>query len=230
MKMFSLLLVALLTLGTVVVAQEEEESVKDFMEVAIYGGGSLPVGGLSDWSETTQYSETELVTEKLGTKFGFDAGFDVGHFLTPTLVVGLNLTYAQFGIESDSAAVASLHHRLICPSAYLKYYFAGESNFMPYIKVHAGVDVAKYATRVYDGNLDSYVYREFSYDPAPSFGFGGGVFYYTFDYGGIYAEANYHMALTKNVIGKYGDIEYTFGETASVIDVHAGIKVFFGGD
>jgi len=230
MKMFSLLLVAVLALGPVVAAQEEEESVKDFLEVAVFGGGSLPVGGLSDWSETTQYSETESATEKLGTKFGFDAGFDIGHFLTPALVVGVNFTYAQFGIESDSAAVASLHHRLICPSAYLKYYFTGESNLMPYVKVHAGVDVAKYTTRVRDGNEDGYVYREFSYDPALSFGFGGGVFYYTFDYGGIYAEANYHMALTKNVTGKYGDYKYTFGETASVLDVNAGIKVFFGGE
>jgi hypothetical protein len=225
MKMFSLLLVALLTLGTVVMAQEEE-SVKDFMEVAIYGGGSLPVGGISDWSQTTPATGTEL----LGTKFGFDAGFDIGHFLTPTLVIGLNLTFAQYGIDSDSAAVASLHHRLVCPSIYLKHYFSGESNFMPYVKVHAGVDVAKYTTRVYDGNEGAYVYRELSYDPAPSFGFGGGVFYYTFDYGGIYAEANYHMALTKNVTADYGRDKYTFGETASVIDVHAGLKVFFGGE
>jgi hypothetical protein len=200
------------------------------MEVAVYGGGSLPVGGLSDWSETTQYPGTAPATEKLGTKFGFDGGFDVGHFLTPALVLGLNVTYAQYGIDSDSAAVASLHHRLICPSAYLKYYFAGESNLMPYVKFHAGVDVAKYTTRVYDGNDDAYVYRELSYNPAPAFGIGAGVFYYTFDYGGIYAEANYHMALTKDVIGKYGDDEYTFGETVSVLDLHAGVKVFFGGD
>jgi len=226
MKMFSLLLVALLTLGSVVMAQEEEETVKDFMEVAIFGGGSLPIGGLTDWSTTNPTTGTE----ELGTKFGFDAGFDVGHFLTPTLVLGLNLTYGQYGIDSDSAAVASLHHRLICPSVYLKYYFAGESNFMPYVKVHAGVDVAKYTTRVYDGNEESYIYRELSYDPAPAFGLGGGVFYYTFDYGGIFAEANYHMALTSDVKGKYGDEEYIFGETASVLEIHAGLKVFFGGE
>jgi opacity protein-like surface antigen len=226
MKMFSLLLVALMALGSVVMAQEEEETVKDFMEVAIYGGGSLPVGGLTDWSTTNPTTGTE----ELGTKFGFDAGFDVGHFLTPTLVLGLNFTYGQYGIDSDSAEVASLNHRLICPSLYLKYYFAGESNFMPYVKLHAGVDVAKYTTRVYDGNEESYVYRELSYDPAPAFGIGGGVFYYTFDYGGVYAEANYHMALTSDVKGKYGDLEYNFGETASVLEVHAGVKVFFGGE
>ena len=226
MKMFSLLLVALLTLGSIAAAQEEEETVKDFMEVAIYGGGSLPIGGLSDWSSTNPATGTE----ELGTKFGFDAGFDVGHFLTPNIVIGLNLTYAQYGIESDTAEVASLHHRLICPAVYLKYYFSGESNFMPYVKVHAGVDVAKYTTRVYDGNDEAWVYRELSYDPAPAFGFGGGVFYYTFDYGGVYAEANYHMALTSDVEGTYGDDVFTFGETASVIEVHAGVKVFFGGE
>jgi len=228
MKRFSLLLVVFLALGTVVAAQEEEEVEKDFMEVAVYGGGALPLGGLSDWG----MSNESTGMEKLGTEFGFNVGIDVGHFLTPDLVLGLTLTYSQFAIDSDSAAVASMQHRLISPAAYLKYYFVGESNFMPYVKAHAGVDVAKYTTRVYDTQIGTgaYKYRELAYQPAFAFGLGGGLFYYTSDYGGLYAEANYHMALSKNATKDYGNIEYTFGETISVVDVHAGIKVFFGGD
>ena len=229
MKRFSLLLAVLMVaVGCFPVAAQEaeEESVKDFMEVGIFGGGSLPMGGLSDWSITTD----GFGTERIGAKFGFNVGFDVGHFLTSNLVVGVTMNYAQFGIDSDVAAAAAMSHKLISPAAYLKYYFQGESNLVPYIKGHAGVDVVKFATRVYDGNVGAYQYRELSYHPAFAFGVGGGLFYYTFDYGGLYAEANYHMALTKDVEGDYGDIAYTFGETAGVLDIHAGIKVFFGGD
>ncbi|MEW5796586.1 MAG: hypothetical protein AB1772_09515 [Candidatus Zixiibacteriota bacterium] len=228
MKRFSLLLAVLigaLCCSPVAAQEADEESVKDFMEVGIYGGGALPMSSLSDWSVTT-----EGVTEKIGARFGFNVGFDVGHFLTPSLVVGVTMNYAQFGIEADEAEPRSMNHRLISPAAYVKYYFQGESNFLPYIKGHAGVDVVKFATRVYDGNIPGYEYRELSYNPAFAFGVGGGLFYYTFDYGGLYAEANYHTALTKDVEGDYGDLAYPFGETAGVIDIHAGIKVFFGGD
>jgi len=231
MKMFSWLLAVLLLLALnagVVAQDDEDEYEKDFMEAAFFGGGAMPMGGLSDW---TCYNDATGV-EELGTKFGYGVGFDVGHFLTPTLVVGVGFNYSQFTIDSDSTAVASMHHRLISPSAYLKYYFVGESNLMPYIKAHAGVDVAKYTTRVFDINVagGAYEYRELSYHPAFAFGFGGGLFYYTHDYGGLYLEANYHMALTSDVISEYQGIEYTFGETASILDIHAGIKVFFGSE
>ena len=231
MKMFSSLLAIFLVLALsagVLAQAEEEEYEKDFMEAALCFGGAMPMGGLSDWSVTTDATGFE----QLGTKFGFDVGLDVGHFLTPSLVVGLNVTYSQFAIDSDSSAVASMHHRIIGPGAYLKYYFVGESNLMPYLKCQAGVDILKYTTRVYDSHVShgSYVYRELSYHPAPAFGFGGGLFYYTHDFGGLYLEVNYHLALSQDVIGEYQDREYTFGETASVLDIHAGLKVFFGSD
>lgn len=230
MKMFSSLLaiLLLLTLSTSALAQDDDEYEKDFMEVAFFGGGSMPMGGLSDWTTTNSWTGIE----RLGTNFGISFGFDVGHFLTNNLVVGLTFSVSRYSIDSDSSAVASLHHRLISPAAYFKYYFVGEGNAMPYIKAHAGVDVAKYTTRVFDGNIDNGAleYRELSYPPAFAFGFGAGFFYYTHDYGGLYAEANYHTALTSGVTGDYQGYEYPFGETASVLDIHAGIKVFFGSD
>lgn len=231
MKRFSLLL-AVLTVaiwGAPVAAQQaEEESAKDFMEVAVFGGGALPMGGLTDWSVANPVSGSE----ELGAKFGFNFGLDVGHFLTPNLVVGITATYARYGIDSKVGAAAAMNHQTISPAAYLKYYFQGESNFLPYFKMQAGVDVVKFATLVYDTNVDygSYVYRELSYHPAFAFGFGAGAMYYTFDYGGVFAEANYHTGLTKNVIGKFGATEYKFGATTSVFDIHAGLKVFFGGE
>jgi len=231
MKRFPLLLAVLMVaiwFAPVAAQQAEEESAKDFMEVAVFGGGALPLGGLTDWSVTNPVSGSE----KLGAQFGFNVGFDVGHFITPDLVVGITATYARFGIDSKVAATSSMNHQTISPAAYLKYYFQGESNLLPYFKMQAGVDVVKFTTLVYDMNVDygSYVYRELSYHPAFAFGIGGGALYYTFDYGGVFAEANYHVGLTKNVIGRYGNPEYKFGATTSIFDIHAGLKVFFGGE
>ena len=233
MKMFSSLLAALLLLilSASVMAQDEDEVeyVKDFLEVAVFGGGSMPSGGLTDW--TIEVPLLEGATEELGAKFGFDVGFDVGYFWTLNFVTGVNFTYHQYSIDSDSSAVQSLKHRVFSPSLYGKYYFFGESNLVPYVKAHAGVDVVKFATRVYDPNVGSSggtEYRELSYDPAFAFGLGVGAFYYTHDYGGLFIEANYHNALTSDVGGSYEGYDYDFGESTAIFDIHAGIKVFFG--
>jgi hypothetical protein len=231
MKMFSWFLVVMLMLAmsaSVMAQDDDEESEKDFMEVAIYGGGAAPMGGLSDW---TVFNEA-TGADALGAKFGWNVGVDVGRFLTANLVLGLNVSYAQFGIDSDEPAVATMRHQLIGPAAYLKYYFSSESNLMPYLKGQVGIDVVKFTTRVMDPNLGNgaFEYRELSYHPGLSFAFGGGLFYYTHDYGGLYLEANYRTALTSDVISNYEGEEYPFGETAGLFDIHAGITVFFGSD
>jgi len=229
MKLFSSLLAMLLLLALApgALAQEEEEEIeKDVLEVAVFFGGALPMGGITDWSVEVQ----DIGTEKLGTEFGFDAGFDVGYFWTTNFVTGMNFTWYQFTIDGEGAEIESMKHRDFSTSAYAKYYFFGESNLAPYIKGHAGVDVLKYTTRVWDPNVGGYEYRELSYDPVFAFGLGGGLFYYTHDYGGVYAEVNYHTALSEDAGGSYEGGDFTFGENASILDFHAGIKVFFGGE
>ena len=229
MKMFPLLLAVIATTvlaGSVAAQATEEEATKDFLEFALFGGGSVPIGGIADWSVTSPTTGTE----QLGTKLGYSFGFDVGHFLTPSLVVGVDLLYAQYGVDATQPDAATLHHRLISPAAYVKHYFLSESNLLPYVKGQVGVDVVKFATKVYDPNVDGQVYRELSYHPALALGIGGGLMYYTFDYGGIYAEANYHMAFTSNVQSNFYDRTYEFGTTTSVFDIHAGVKIFFGGE
>ena len=184
------------------------------------------MGGLTSWT----ISNEATGSEELGAEFGWNVGFDVGHFLTTSMVLGLNVNYARFGIDSDNPMVATMRHQMIGPAAYLKYYFSGESNLMPYVKGQVGVDIVKFTTRVWDPNIVGYEYRELSYHPGLSFSLGGGLFYYTHDYGGLYLEVAYRTALTSDVVSDYEGTEYTFGETASVLDIHAGIKVFFGSD
>lgn len=232
-KLSTVLAVALLLsvfLSGSILAQDEEDIEKDFMEAAVFFGGSLPMGGLSDWTIANEQG-----TYKMGANLGFDFGFDIGYFVTAPLVVGFNLTVSQYTIdaqvpnEADLPAIESRHHRIFSPALYLKYYFWSESNLAPYVKANAGLDVVKFTTRVYDQNIGGDEYRELSYDPGFAFGVGAGVFYYTHDYGGLYLEVNYHNGLTKDVQSDYGTAgPYTFGETASVLEAHAGIKVFFG--
>lgn len=234
-SVLAVMLLLSLCFNSSVLAQDEEEEYefeKDFMEAALFFGGSMPLGGLTDWTVIN-----ERGTYKLGTELGFNFGLDVGYFLTAEMVIGFNMTASQYTIdaevpnEADLPIIESRHHRLYSPSLYLKYYFWGESNFAPYIKGHAGVDVVKFTTRVYDSNEGGDEYRELSYDPGFAFGIGGGLFYYTHDYGGLYLEVNYHHGLTSDVESDYGTRgPYTFGEAATVLDVHAGIKVFFGSD
>ena len=234
MKLFSSLVTAalLLVLSSGVMAQDEdeEEFVKDFMEVAVYGGLSVPMGGITDWS--VQLPDIDA-TESLGAKTGFDYGFDVGYFWTLNLVTGVTFTVHQYTIDSDSSAVDGLHHRIYSPAAYAKYYFFGNSNLVPYVKAHAGVDIPKFTTKEFDsnvGNNGGYEYRELAYDPAFAFGFGAGAFYYTSDYSGFFIEANYHTCLSEKAGGSYQGRSWDFGENISLVEIHAGIKVFFGSE
>jgi hypothetical protein len=176
-------------------------------------------------------------TYKLGAEMGFNFGIEVGYFLTANMVLGLNVTASQYTIdpdvpnENDLPAIESRHHRIYSPSLYLTYYFSGESSLVPYVKGSAGIDVVKFTTRVYDLNEGGDEYRELSYDPGFAFGVGGGLFYYTHDYGGLFLEVNYRHGLTSDVESDYGTRgPYVFGEAASLLNVNAGIKVFFGSD
>lgn len=201
----------LLNLSSAVLAEDAEE--KDFMEAAVYGGISAPIGGINNWNDT------------LAAKSGWDAGIDVGFFFTPSLVLGLGFAYNQFSIDNANEP-GQMHHRLYNPSIYAKYYFFSQSRFAPYLKAHAGVDNPKFATLVLDGSLAKY--RELSYGPAFAIGGGGGLFFYTSDASGFFVEANIHHAFSTDVTAKYQGQEFTFGSSSTLLDVHAGITALFG--
>ena len=230
MKTFFILLATVVLLaGSGVMAQQDEgyqDEYRDILEAAIYGGLNMPMGGVSDWT-----TETPTGPIPFAPKTGFSLGGEFGYFATPNIVTGVQFLYSQYAIDSDNEAASERHHRVFAPAVYLKYYFFGESNFVPYLKAHAGVDFLKFTTSVVnDGEGGEFQYRELSYDPAFAFGFGGGLFYYTHDYGGLFLEVNYHTALTDEVEGSFGSPKYVFGENLSYVEVHAGIKVFFGSE
>lgn len=198
---------------SVSMAQDDEYFVKDVLEANFFGGVNIPTGDISEFSDTA------------GAGTGFNMGFDAGFFITFDLVAGLNFTYSQFPVD-DSANAEGLHHKLYSPSLYLKYYFTGESDWIPYVKVHGGIDFPKFATFVTSPNGNRY--RELSYDPVFAFGVGAGLFVYTSDFSGIFAEVNYHRALSSDTKGDFENNDYVFANDLATVDVHAGVRILIG--
>ncbi|HWR83309.1 MAG TPA: hypothetical protein VN285_08400 [Candidatus Deferrimicrobium sp.] len=214
MRLLVTVMLTLLSFSYTAVAQEEEEG-RDYVEVAFFGGVSIPGGGLTDW---------ESAGAERAAKTGFDVGIEGGYFVRQNLLVGLNFVYTQFSI--DAAEQSDHKHRLYNPNLYVKYLFEGESNFVPYFKLEAGVDNPKFSTFVI--NQAANRFREISYDPAIAIGLGAGLFYYTADFSGIFLEANFHQAFSKDVKARYIDTDYVFGKDLGKFDIRAGVRVLFG--
>ena len=214
MKKGSILIAVLILLAAnlTVLAQDEE---RDIVEISFFGGLGIPGSGLTDW-KTGGYERA--------AKTGFDVGMDVGYFLHPNLVVGLNFVYTQFPIDTgDKKSIQN--HRLYNPNFYVKFLLEGESNWTPYVQGHVGLENPKFSTFV--KNPEGNRFKEISYDPAVALGLGVGLIYYTAYYSGIFIEANYHQAFSKNTEAIYRDDPYEFGEDLSTFDIHFGIRILF---
>lgn len=223
MKTFSLVCGLLLIVGfnLTAVAQDDEvyyqEEEGSYLEVAVYGGATVPAYNLPDWSDT------------LGAKTGWNIGVDVGYFLTYELALGISFTYVQMGIDSDIEELTSNQkHQMYNPMVYMKYYWFGEeTNFAPYLKGMFGMYNLKFSTEVTNSDGSNRRFRELSYSPAFAFGGGAGLFYYIHDFGGLFLEASYQHALTKNVEKDFFGTTYIFDNYIGVVNIHAGVTTFF---
>jgi outer membrane protein W len=204
---------AALVFTSVTWAQEEEALIKDVMEVNFFGGAGIPNGDIKSYGDSA------------GAGSGYNVGLDAGYFITYNLVAGFNFTFTQFKVDKDAFA-DGLHHKLYSPNLYVKYYFTTESDWIPYVKAHAGVDFPKFATFV--TNTGGNRFREISYDPIFAFGVGAGIFVYTSDFSGLFAEVKYHRALSSDTKADYQDNEYVFDNDLAMIDIHAGIRILIG--
>ena len=214
MKNLFVIGLSLLLISGSALAQDEDYFVKDVLEVNFYGGAGIPSGSLSDFSDS------------LGAGTGLNYGLDIGYFLTNDLVFGFNFSHTQFSIK-DSDGTGSLNHKLYSPNFYLKYYFTGESDFIPYLKTSAGLEFAKFTTFV--DNPAGRRYREISYDPVFAYGAGAGIFYFISDFSGLFLEANYRAAVSAaDTEATYQDDIYKFDSDLSRIDIHAGVRILIG--
>lgn len=205
---------SLLLMSSTALAQDEDFFVKDVLEINFYGGAGIPSGSLSDFSGS------------LGAETGFNYGLDIGYFLTNDLIFGFNFSHTQFSIKNNDRT-GKLNHKLYSPNLYLKYYFTGESDFIPYLKGSAGLEFAKFTTFV--DNSAGRRYREISYDPVLAYGAGAGFFLFVSDFSGLFLEANYRAAVSAaETEATYQDDIYLFGSELSRIDIHAGVRILIG--
>jgi outer membrane protein W len=205
-------------LGIGISASAQDDVVWDVAEVCFHGGLGIPAGGIGDFHDS------------LGATTGWSVGLDIGYFLRYNMVIGFSFKYTQLGIDPDmgidaASQVENEHHRLYTPSLYLKYYFYGESNFEPYLKGHVGVENPKFYT---DRNKPTRKFMAVSYDPSLALGFGAGLFYYTSDFSGLYLEANYHWANTKEASRDYPSESVVFGDNLGLLDIHGGVRILIG--
>ena len=211
MKNLFLIGMSLLMISGTALAQDEDFFVKDVLEINFYGGAGIPSGSMSDFSDS------------LGAETGFNYGLDIGYFLTNDLVFGFSFSHTQFSIK-DSDETGNLNHKLYSPNLYLKYYFTGESDFIPYLKTSAGLEFAKFTTFV--DNSAGRRYREISYDPVFAYGAGAGIFYFVSDFSGLFLEANYRAAVSAaDTKATYLNEIYKFGSDLGRIDIHVGVRI-----
>lgn len=216
-RFFYALMLAALLLPVGVFAQDEAvaDEPQDILELSLYGGFGLPGGGAKDFGDS------------LGAKAGPGFGFDFGVFITPNTTIGLGFVYNQFDIDNDNPIIDQ-KHRLYSPRVYARHFFMGESDFVPFVKLHAGVDFNNFSTEVVDDGARKF--RELAYSPAFAVGGGGGIFLYTADYSGFFLEASYHHAFAKDADKEYKGATYLFGDNYGILDIHAGLQIFFGSD
>ncbi|UCD94582.1 MAG: outer membrane beta-barrel protein [Candidatus Zixiibacteriota bacterium] len=203
-----LILIAVAGLSISALAQDEEEKWRNF-EVTLNGGLTNPTSALTDWKDS------------LGAKLGFHLGGSGGFYFTNRICTGLYFSFAQMGMEGDWER----NFKSYDFGGYLKYAFAGESNFEPYLKLSGGAVWPKYPIWVSPAQNKL---REQSFDPG--FGMAGylGLLYYTSDYGGIFFEFGYHNDFLDGTETDYQGEIYTIEDDISYMDFRAGITVFFG--
>jgi len=209
MKKTGLLFTSILVLAFAITAfaQEEEADWRNF-EFTAHSGITLPTGSLKTWNDS------------LGAKTGLNFGGSGGLYFNEKFCLGAYFNYTQSPMN-----LYNLHYKQYDMGAYAKYAFVGESNFEPYVKLSAGLDFAKFATWVDPANNRL---REVSYDGGLAFGAYAGFLFYTSDYGGIFAEAGYHLANLKDNPGEHAGKEYYFKDNLKYLDIKVGVMVFFG--
>ncbi len=195
------------------VAQEEED--RDFFDVSIFGGLTLPGSGMSDWRDT------------LAAESGYNVGVELGYFVTPSFVLGPTFHFSQFGVDATNEA-ADQNHRIYAPGLVARYYFFGESFFAPYLRAEVGINFYNFVEEVLDNNSGSVKYRQIGFDPAFSAAVGAGLLWFTSDFSGIFLEANYHLGFSDSVEGTFQDQTFIYGENAGYVTFKLGVRAFFG--
>ncbi|MCK5126462.1 MAG: hypothetical protein KAR42_09420 [candidate division Zixibacteria bacterium] len=207
----SVMVVSLIFCSSLAFAQYEDDP---YVEGFVAGNFTMPTGTLKN----------DMVPDSLNAKGSVGGVVGFGYYLKPKLVTGL-----YFGIRNMSTEEMGLHHRGYDFGLYGKYMFFDltEKSFTPYLKLNAGVNFSKMATRVV-GENGAVVFRELSYDPTMQGGLALGFHKKTNEFGAMFLEVGYHMDMMDGVKGEFKGKEYEFTENNGFMVVRLGILFNIG--
>jgi hypothetical protein len=194
-------------------AQDDAAEERDLLELNLYGGLSVPTGGIKDFGDT------------LGTKVGLNGGVDFGVFIKSNVTLGFGFNYSQFEIDNENPTITH-KHRVFSPNLFLRYYLPTSGDIAPYVHGRVGLDFPKFTTIVVDDGSPKQ--RDLSYSPAFAAGLGAGVFMYTSDYSGFFLEADYHQAFSDGSDKEFKGVTYKFNENYGLLDIRVGVHLLFG--
>ncbi len=192
-----------------------EEEAEPFIEGFVGANGTLPMG----------YLKNDLVVSgaDLNAKFGVGVDVGAGYYFTNSLIAGLYFSARNMAVEDYG-----FHDRFFELGLYGKYLFANitEKKWSPYVRLSAGLNFSKLATRVQDG--DSYVYRELGYDPCLGTGAGLGMYLKMNAHGGVFLEGTYHIDMMDGVGGEFKGVDYNWGDNNQYAVITAGVVFNIG--
>lgn len=207
---YSVVIMSVLLCSSLAFAQYEEDP---YIEGYVGANISMPMG----------YLKNDLMPDSLNAtgKIGLD--FGAGYYVKSKLIIGLYMTIGNMGTKE-----VELNHRAYELGSYAKYLISDitEASVSPYVKLSAGINFSKMATRV-DGETGP-ILRELSLGPTLGTSFALGVHFKTNDYGAIFVEAAYSYDLTSGVSGEYKGKDYEWGDNNQYLLLKAGVAFNIG--
>lgn len=204
------LVAILLSMSTPTLAQYEEEP---FIEGYIGPNYTLPMGHLKN----------DLVPDSLNATSGIGLDAGLGYYYKSNLIIGGYFRFNNMGVD-----MVELSHRVFAVGLYSKFFLADitEGSGSPYLKVSAGLNFNKFATKV-EGETTP-TFRELSYSSTPAVEFSLGYHIKTTEAGAIYLEGAYGYDFSDGATGEFRSQKTEWGANNQFIILRVGVLFNIG--
>ncbi len=201
----SVVVISIILMASIASAQYEEDP---YIEGFIGANLTIPTG----------YIKNDLDPDSLNAKTGIGLDIGAGYYFSYHFVAGLYFNARNLGVKDFD-----LNHRMFEVGLYGKYLVMNlsEKSISPYLKLSAGLNFSKLASRVIDDGQP--VIRELAYQPALASAIGLGLHWKTNERGGVYLEASYQLDVMNDATGKFESVDYTWGDNNNFILIKAGV-------
>lgn len=168
--------------------------------------------------------KNDMNPDSLNAKGSFGGEIGLGYYWKPNVIIGLYFCGRNMTTEE-----LDLRHRAYDVGLYGKYLFKdiSETSLSPYVKVNAGMNISKLATKV-EAEGGGVAFRELSFDPTFQGGVALGVHKKTNSNGGLYFEVGYQMDMMDGVTGEFRGTDYEFTDNNGFLMIKLGVLFNIG--